>query len=75
MATYETHEERVQHLVRLREVQDEDPGFFTFIPLAYQISSHRLRERQASAIEDLKVIAPPGSCSTTSRMWRLFGSI
>lgn len=53
----ETDEERVQHLVRLREVQDEDPGFLTFIPLAYQISSHRLRERQASAIEDLKVIA------------------
>jgi aminodeoxyfutalosine synthase len=38
-------------------VQDEDPGFFTFIPLAYQISSHRLRARQASAIEDLKMIA------------------
>ncbi|HWP59849.1 MAG TPA: CofH family radical SAM protein [Candidatus Acidoferrales bacterium] len=53
----ETDEERVRHLVRLREVQDEDPGFFTFIPLAYQISSHRLRERQASAIEDLKMIA------------------
>jgi aminodeoxyfutalosine synthase len=53
----ETAEERVQHLVRLREVQDQDPGFFTFIPLAYQISSHRLRERQASAIEDLKMIA------------------
>jgi aminodeoxyfutalosine synthase len=53
----ETDEERVQHLVRLREVQDEDPGFFTFIPLAYQISSHKLRERQASAIEDLKMIA------------------
>ena len=53
----ETEEERVQHLVRLRDVQDQDPGFFTFIPLAYQISSHRLRERQASAIEDLKMIA------------------
>ena len=53
----ESDEERVQHLVRVREVQDEDPGFFTFIPLAYQISSHRLRERQASAIEDLKMIA------------------
>jgi aminodeoxyfutalosine synthase len=53
----ETEEERVEHLARLREVQDEDPGFFTFIPLAYQISSHKLRERQASAIEDLKMIA------------------
>jgi aminodeoxyfutalosine synthase len=53
----ETEAERVNHLLRLREVQDEDPGFFTFIPLAYQISSHRLRTRQASAIEDLKMIA------------------
>jgi aminodeoxyfutalosine synthase len=53
----ETEAERVEHLVRLRQVQDEDPGFFTFIPLAYQISSHQLRSRQASAIEDLKVIA------------------
>ena len=53
----ETAEERVMHLVRLREAQDQDPGFVTFIPLAYQISRHRLRERQASAIEDLKMIA------------------
>ena len=53
----ETAEERVMHLVRLREAQDQDPGFITFIPLAYQISHHRLRERQASAIEDLKMIA------------------
>lgn len=53
----ETDEERVEHFVRLREVQDEDPGFFTFIPLAYQISSHQLRTRQASALEDLRVIA------------------
>lgn len=53
----ETDAERVEHLVRLRQAQDEDPGFVTFIPLAYQISSHRLRERQASAIEDLKMIA------------------
>jgi len=53
----ETDEERVIHIIRLRETQDEAPGFVTFIPLAYQISSHRLRERQASALEDLKMIA------------------
>jgi aminodeoxyfutalosine synthase len=53
----ETDEERIGHMVRLREVQDEDPGFFTFIPLAYQVSSHQLRARQASALEDLRVIA------------------
>lgn len=28
-------EERVEHLIRLRETQDETKGFFAFIPLAY----------------------------------------
>jgi aminodeoxyfutalosine synthase len=31
----ETVEERVEHLVRLREAQDETGGFVTFIPLAF----------------------------------------
>lgn len=53
----ETDEERLIHLLRLRQAQDEAPGFVTFIPLAYQISRHQLRARPASAIEDLKMIA------------------
>jgi aminodeoxyfutalosine synthase len=53
----ETDEERIKHLVRLRELEDEEPGFMTFIPLAYQINKNFLRKRQASAIEDLKVIS------------------
>jgi len=32
----ETHAERVAHMLRLREVQDETGGFRAFIPLAYQ---------------------------------------
>jgi aminodeoxyfutalosine synthase len=31
----ETEEERVDHLVRLRELQDQTHGFVTFIPLAF----------------------------------------
>ncbi|MFH0794689.1 MAG: aminofutalosine synthase MqnE [bacterium] len=31
----ETDEERVEHLIRLRELQDETGGFQTFIPLAF----------------------------------------
>jgi aminodeoxyfutalosine synthase len=53
----ETHEERVDHVLRLRELQDETGGFMSFIPLAYQVGKTRVVERQASAIEDLKTIA------------------
>ena len=31
----ETYEERVDHLLRLREQQDETGGFLAFIPLAF----------------------------------------
>lgn len=53
----ETHEERVDHLLKLRELQDETGGLMSFIPLAYQVGKTRVVERQASAIEDLKTIA------------------
>ena len=53
----ETHEERVDHFAKLRELQDETGGFMSFIPLAYQVGKTRVVERQASAIEDLKTIA------------------
>jgi aminodeoxyfutalosine synthase len=53
----ETHEERVDHLLRLRELEDEAPGFMSFIPLAYQPGNTQVVTRQASAIEDLKTIA------------------
>ena len=53
----ETHEERVDHCLKLRELQDETHGFMSFIPLAYQVGQTRLVERQASALEDLKTIA------------------
>lgn len=53
----ETHEERVDHMLKLRELQDETRGFMSFIPLAYQVGQTRVVERQCSAIEDLKTIA------------------
>lgn len=53
----ETYEERVDHMLRLRDAQDETPGFVSFIPLALQPGNTGLAERQASAIEDLRTVA------------------
>jgi aminodeoxyfutalosine synthase len=53
----ETRAERVQHMVMLRELEARAPGFFAFIPLAFQPGVTGLVRRQASAIEDLKTIA------------------
>jgi CofH subfamily radical SAM domain protein len=55
----ETQQERVEHLIRLREVQDETRGFLTFIPLAFQPGETGIKptNRFTSAIDDLKMIA------------------
>ena len=53
----ETYEERVNHMLRLRELQEETGGFLAFIPLEYQTGDTNLVPRQASAIDDLKTIA------------------
>jgi aminodeoxyfutalosine synthase len=53
----ETYGERVEHLLRLRALQDETAGFLTFIPLLYQLGDTRLVPRQASAIESLRMVA------------------
>jgi aminodeoxyfutalosine synthase len=53
----ETRAERVQHMILLRELETRAPGFFAFIPLAFQPGTTGLVRRQASAIEDLKTIA------------------
>src|SRR5438034_4235127 len=53
----ETRAERVQHMILLRELQARSPGFFAFIPLAFQPGVTGIVRRQASAIEDLKTIA------------------
>ena len=53
----ETLEERAEHLIILRELQDETEGFLAFIPLEYQVGYTKLRARGASPFEDLKMIA------------------
>jgi aminodeoxyfutalosine synthase len=53
----ETYEERVRHLLMLRELQDETGGFLTFIPLEYQLGDTQLVSRHASPIDDLKTIS------------------
>jgi aminodeoxyfutalosine synthase len=53
----ETREERVAHLLRLRELQDETAGFLTFIPLLYQVGETRLVPRPAPAVESLRMVA------------------
>jgi aminodeoxyfutalosine synthase len=50
--------ERVDHLVRLREAQDETGGFLAFIPLAFHPANTGLSDLTGpSAIDDLKTLA------------------
>ncbi len=55
----ETLEERIIHMIKLREAQDETGGFLTFIPLAFQPGDTGIKPRTqfTSAIDDLKTIA------------------
>src|SRR6516162_2411722 len=52
---------RVDHLIRLRELQDETGGFQTFIPLAFHPDNTKLAELQKiekpSSLVDLKTMA------------------
>ncbi|MBI4514174.1 MAG: aminofutalosine synthase MqnE [Gemmatimonadetes bacterium] len=41
----ETYEDRVEHILRLRELQDETGGFLTYIPLAYHPDHNELGRR------------------------------
>ena len=43
--------------MKLRELEDEAPGFLSFIPLAFQPGHTGIVERQTSAIDDLRMIA------------------
>ncbi len=56
--TIETREERIDHLMRLRDLQDETGGFQAFVPLAYHPEGNRLRKLGApTADDDLRMIA------------------
>jgi len=47
----------VEHMLRLRELQDETGGFQVFIPLAYWPEGTRLGGKRTSSVDDLKTIA------------------
>ena len=56
----ETYEERVDHLLRLRDLQDETGGFLAFIPLAFHPENTVFERRgwkHTSGSDDLKMIA------------------
>jgi cyclic dehypoxanthinyl futalosine synthase len=53
----ETKREIVEHLVRVRDIQDETGGFTAFIPWTYQPGNTKLGGTSATAVEYLKVLA------------------
>ena len=54
----ESVEDRVDHLLRLRELQDETGGFMTYIPLAFQPwEAPAMKLPETTGFEDLKAIA------------------
>ena len=53
----ETDKEIIEHLVRLRDVQDSTRGFTAFIPWTYQPGNTELGGRSATGVEYLKVLA------------------
>lgn len=53
----ETVGDRVEHLLKLREVQDRTGGFQAFIPLAYHPRNTAMGGSYSSGIDDLKTIA------------------
>ncbi len=50
-------EERVDHLIKLRDLQDRTGGFQAFIPLAYHPKNTEIGGFYSSGIDDLKTIA------------------
>jgi aminodeoxyfutalosine synthase len=59
----ETYEDRIDHLLALRGLQDETGGFLTYIPLAYHPDNNELGERlgrtgtATTGVDDLKNLA------------------
>ncbi|MFZ5646751.1 MAG: aminofutalosine synthase MqnE, partial [Bacillota bacterium] len=56
----ETPEERIDHLIRLRDLQDRTGGFLAFIPLAFHPRNTRLEQPGRSGTtgyDDLKMLA------------------
>src|SRR6516225_5030031 len=55
--TVETDEERIEHLLRLRALQDETGGFTAFITWSFQPSNTALGGSEATGIDYLRTLA------------------
>ncbi len=55
--TVETIEERVEHLLRLRDLQDETGGFTAFITWSYQPPNTELGGEEATGVDYLRTLA------------------
>jgi cyclic dehypoxanthinyl futalosine synthase len=55
--TVETEEERLEHLLRLRELQDETGGFTAFITWSYQPEHTELLGAEATGMDYLRTLA------------------
>jgi len=53
----ENYTHRVDHLLRLRELQDRTGGFQAFIPLAYHPRNTRMQGEYTSGLDDLRTVA------------------
>jgi cyclic dehypoxanthinyl futalosine synthase len=55
--TVETDEERLEHLLRLRDLQDETGGFTAFITWSYQPDHTELSGTEATGVDYLRTLA------------------
>jgi aminodeoxyfutalosine synthase len=53
----ETYQERVDHILKLRGLQDEAPGFMAFIPLAFTPGKTGIPVNRQGATEDMRTLA------------------
>ncbi|RYD02057.1 hypothetical protein N752_26765 [Desulforamulus aquiferis] len=53
----ETTEERILHMIRVREAQDRSSGFTAFIPWSFQPKNTELGGETAHGVEYLKTLA------------------
>jgi cyclic dehypoxanthinyl futalosine synthase len=53
----ETVEHRLEHLMRLRELQDRTGGFTAFIPWTFQSQNTSLQTKSATGVDYLKMLA------------------
>jgi len=67
----ETHEERIEHMHVLRELQDETGGFTAFIPWYYVPFKTPLRGKESTGLEYLRVLR---DLAALSRQLRAFAS-